>query len=167
MNSKIRIKILQKIAQTIPPAPSTEAPAAISAPEFSIPSGTSLAWGSENIQFISKICSTFNNALAVLSQGQISLGTIDQGNINIDPGKFPDATLQSYGKLAKYFTSYFIRPSPGQTYNLELSPNDKAIRVKYMKDFILAFSNLNNTVVNGKIGGDPKTILNSELDKIK
>lgn len=165
--SKIRIKILKRIAQVqVESPPVAGSPSSIDINSF--PTQIELAWGSNNLPNIQKLANIINNSLFFLGNGNLDLNRLKQQNFNVDTSIY-------YGDMSKIvlfakliYNKMFSNNGVG--FKKELSVDEKKEIIDKLKSDTTFVSvpdgGLNNTLPS-KIGGNFKSIVIDILNSIK
>jgi len=171
----IRLKTLQKIAQTTTPTDSTTTPPTTQ-PVAGNPTSVSvsmfptvdLGWGSNNISYIQKIIDTLNVAMYQLSNTRIDFNKLKQQNFNVDASAYV-AALKGMVALSQQIYQTILTNN-GTLYKAALTPEQKKALIDGIKGST-AFGTIPDggitPVLPNKIGGNFKTIILNALQNIK
>lgn len=167
----IRLKTLQKIAQTTPAtSPPTAQPVAGNPASVTVSMfpGTDLAWGAANVPHIQKLLDTLNIAMYQLSSSKIDFNKLKQQNFNVDVSAYV-AALKGMVTMAQTIYQQILTNN-GVAHKAALTPEQK----KTVIDGIKGSANFGTIpdggitpVLPNKIGGNFKTIILNALQNIK
>ena len=168
----IRLKTLQKIAQTTNPSttpptiqPVAGNPASVTVSMFP---GTDLAWGSSNVAYIQKILDTLNVAMYQLSNTKVDFNRLKQQNFNVDVSAYV-AALKGMVSLSQTIFQTILTNN-GVAYKTALTPEQKKSIIDGIKRNT-SFGTIPDggitPVLPNKIGGNFKTIILDTLQNIK
>jgi hypothetical protein len=122
-----RKKIIERIAQqAATTAPAITGPTSVPGSPSSVPINTffpsvSIAWGANNIDKIGNIVNILNQAIFVLSNGQMDFNTLRVAYFNVDLSKYPDQTLRAIIALSQVIYTRMLS-NRGQPFRQALSP---------------------------------------------
>lgn len=160
----VRLKTLQKIAQTAEKKEVAGEPRAVSISMFPT---VNLGWGANNLSLIQKMIDTINITLYQLSNGKIDFDKMRQQNFNVDLSAYHTAT-KGVVSLSKIIYQQILTNN-GDNYEKPLSAEEKKKRVDGIKGSIQT-----STIPDGgitvslptKIGGNFKTLILNLLSNI-
>jgi hypothetical protein len=176
--NKLRLRILTKLAQAAAPAnlPTenvTETKTVSGAPaQFNIieyyPTVIT-AFGSQNMNWITKLVDVVNQALFYTSDGQIQFKWMQNNSFNFGTDGVPSVDLKNLMGFAKQIHSN-IFTNGGNKDEQPLKPEEIAKRISTLKasSFLSSLSQSSPMgQLQSKLGGNVKTIINDILLQIK
>jgi hypothetical protein len=176
MKSKLRLKILQKIAQSTIDLPTTQvaqttsvsgAPTSFVASNLypTIVSGFS----SRNIGYINALADLLNTTIFYNSNGQLDLNRMKSNNFNVGLTSVPSADLKDLMGFSKALYNV-VFTNHGQEFKKQLSPQEIAELINNLKNNQF-LQNLPSTNPVGQLGtkveGNIKTLIVNYLSNIK
>lgn len=175
MSIRGRIKLIERIAQTAAPAASTVqsgvpsvtgSPTTVDIATF-FPAVTKV-WGSTNLAKIQTIINAINNAIYVLSGGQMDFNTLRVQYFITDTSKYPDQVLTAIIRLAQVVYNRMLTDHAQNRVTI-LSPEEKSqiiIQIQRMLNTSTIPDGAINTFLQTKVGNF-KEVLNSILATIR
>jgi hypothetical protein len=171
MSSKLRSKLLEKIAQATPveTGPATVPGSPSKCDVVSYFGSVIKGWQNQNVSFIQEIIDDLNESIYVLSQGQIDFNKLRVQSFNVDAGKYPDRILKNIVKFSQQVYSLLLTDQ-GKDFAAPLTPETRELKINQLT------SNLGtvgipdgsiNQFLFSKIGGNLKTKLMTNLKNIK
>ena len=175
--SKARLKILNKIAQTVPgnlptdsvanTTPVTGSPPAFNASDY-YPSFR-IGFQAKNVPWINGLANLLNTSMYYASNGKVSLPWMRSVNFNFGADQVPSVDLRNIMNFTKLVYNQLFT-NLGQAYEQPLTPEqiDEKIRLLKVSQFYNNLSQINPSgQLTIKIGGNLKTLINSYLLQIK
>jgi len=176
MQPKLRLKILEKIAQTTLNLPTDQisqtktvagSPPTFIATDY-YPS-IILGFSAKNAPIINGLSNLLNNALYYSSNGQVNLSWMRSNNFNFGTSQVPSIDLKNIMELCKLLYNK-IYTDLGQSYKKTLTSEEISEKVKLL-DNSQYLSNLSSVQPTSqlatKIGGNLKTLIHNYLAQIK
>lgn len=164
--SKLRKKILKRLAQADPTTISGT-PSGINVSSL-FPSIIT-AWSTDNLESIQDIVDTLNQAIFILSAGQLDFNKLRVQQFNVDTSKYPDRILKNTVKFTIVVYNNMLTNN-GAAFSKELTAEERKIIIGKIKGSLQADEmpdgGISQELVN-KIGGNLKTKISSSLDMIK
>lgn len=178
MNKQLRNRILSKMAQLEPPSnlPTeevTETKTVSGSPSYfdivQYYPTIITAFGSQNMNWITKLVNVVNQALFYTSDGQIQFKWMENASYNFGTDSVPSVDLKNLMGFSKQIYSNLFTTN-GAEYKRALTPEEIANKVQTLKSSS-HLSNLSQSSPMGqlrsKLGGDVKTLINDILLQIK
>ena len=176
MKSKLRLKILQKIAQSTTDLPTTQVAETTSvsgAPTSFVASNlySSIVTGfsSRNIAYINALADLLNTAIFYSSNGQLDLNRMKANNFSVGLTAVPSADLKDLMGFSKALYNV-VFTNNGQEFKKQLSPQEISELINNLKNNPF-LQNLPSTNPVGqlatKVEGNIKTLIVNYLSNIK
>lgn len=178
MNKQLRNRILNKMAQATPPPnlPSEEVAKTKTVsgapPYFDIVQyypTIITAFGSQNMNWITKLIDVVNQALFYTSDGKIQFKWMENNNFNFGIDSAPSPDLKNLMGFSKQIRDNIFTTN-GAKHERKLTSEEIAKKIQILKSSSF-LSNLSQTSSMGqlksKLGGDAKTLIKDILLQIK
>jgi hypothetical protein len=178
MNKKIRHRILERLAQAVPPANLPSEEVAKTKTVSGSPSYFDItqyyptvitAFGSQNMSWIIKLIDVINQALFYTSDGQVQLKWLQNNSFNFGMDGVPSADLKNLMGFSKQIRNN-IFTNNGVKYEQSLTHEEIVKKVQTLKysSFLSSLSQSNPMgQLQSKLGGNVKTLITDILLQIK
>ena len=176
-SSKVRLKILNKIAQAalptnLPTAATSNNPVTGSPPAFNASDyypSIIIGYTSKNMPWINGLMNLLNTSLFYTSSGKVHLPWMRSVNFNFGTDQVPSVDLKNIMNFTKLVYNQILT-NLGQAYQQPLTPQQIAEKIRILTAS-QPFNNLSQVNPSGqlstKIGGNLKTLINNYLLQIK
>lgn len=178
MNKSLRHRILSKFAQMEAPENLPTEEVAKTKTVSGSPSHFNIvqyyptiitAFGSQNMNWITKLIDVVNQGLFYTSDGQIQLKWMENNSFNFGTDNVPSVDLKNLMGFSKQIYSH-IFTNNGSEYERALTPEEISKKIQVLKSSSF-LSNLSQSNPMGqlksKLGSDIKTLINDILLQIK
>lgn len=178
MNKQLRNRVLNKIAQIEPPSNLPSEEVAKTKTVSGAPSYFDIvqyyptiitAFGSQNMNWITKLVDVLNQALFYTSDGKIQLKWMQNNSFNFGVDSAPSPDLKNLMGFSKQIYSNLFTNN-GSKYEKQLTTEEISKKIQTLKSSSF-LSNLSQSNPMGqlqsKLGGNIKTLINDILLQIK
>lgn len=173
---KLRLKILEKIAQTTPNVPTDAVVQTTSVSGSPPPFNVSdyyptmiTGFQAKNMPWIVGLSNLLNTVMYYSSNGKVTLPWMKSNNFNVGTDQIPSLDLRNLMNFSKLVYNQ-IFTNLGQPYKAQLTSEQIAIKVNTLKSSQF-LNNLSSVQPGGqvatKIGGNVKTLIQNYLLQIK
>ena len=172
LRRKVLILLAQQAATTPVPPNTTAGPQTISGnptnfDPYSYYPTIMTGWGTNNVSWIRQLSNTLNQAIFVLSNGQLDLNKLRGTNFVVDVSKYPDRVLRSIVQFTLQVYRFIFTNLTGP---FKTAVNNKVQIIQTLKGFLSTYQIPDggiNPFLSNRIGGPFKTVVINTLTQIK
>jgi hypothetical protein len=176
VSRKIRLRVLEKIAQATPNV-STEEVAKTTSVSGSPPTFIAsnlypsiiVGFQNKNVPWINGLANLLNTAMYYTSGGKVTLPWMKSNNFNFDTSQVPSIDLRNLMNFTKVIYNQLFTDN-GQAYKGSLTPLQISQKISNLSSnqFLNNLSSVQpGGQVNAKLGGNVKTLIQNYLLQIK